>query len=95
MACGLPVVGSTAASVPEVVGEAGLLADPSDSRAWIDARAAVLLSADRAAELRAAGQRRAAHFSWQRTAALTLDVYQAAAAARPPKVIACGAVSGL
>lgn len=80
MACGLPVVASTAASVPEVAGDAALLADPRAPRAWIEALAAVLLSTERADALAAAGLRRAATFSWRRTAASTLDVYQAAIA---------------
>ena len=37
MACGTPVVASTAASIPEVVGDAGVLVDPHDVRAWYEA----------------------------------------------------------
>jgi hypothetical protein len=39
MACGAPVVGSSASSIPEVVGDAGLLVDPTD----VDAIAAGLI----------------------------------------------------
>ena len=42
MACGAPVIASSAASIPEVVGDAGLLIDPHDVRGWYEALAAVL-----------------------------------------------------
>lgn len=83
MACGVPVVASTAASIPEVVGDAGLLADPHDVRAWHDAVTAVLTSAHRRSGLRDAGVARAAMFSWRETARRTLEVYWSALQDRP------------
>ena len=80
MACGLPVVASTAGAVPEVVGSAGLLVDPHHPTAWAEALAAVLTSPARALALREAGLRRAAAFSWKRTAEMTLAVYEEVAA---------------
>ncbi len=75
MASGCPVVVSDAASLPEVVGEAGLLIDPRDDAALADALAA-LLSDDRLyADLRARGLAHAAAFSWERTARETLAAY--------------------
>lgn len=82
MAAGTPVVASTAASIPEVVGEAGLLVDPSDVRAWYDALAAVLESPSRRAQMREAGVARAATFTWRRTARATCDVYRELAGGR-------------
>lgn len=82
MAAGTPVVASNAASIPEVVGDAGLLVDPTDVRAWYDALAEVLTSPDRAATMREAGRARAATFNWQKTAAGTLAVYRRVAATR-------------
>lgn len=76
MACGTPVVASNAASIPEVVGNAGLLVEPSDVRGWVSAIASVLDSSQRAGELSAAGRRRAAAFTWARTARETLRVYE-------------------
>jgi len=76
MACGAPVVASNAASLPEVVGDAGLLVDPRDVRAWRDALSAVLTSPERAASMRQAGLARAATFTWNRTAMETLAVYR-------------------
>jgi glycosyltransferase involved in cell wall biosynthesis len=78
MACGAPVVASSAASIPEVVGDAGVLVSPHDVRAWYEALAAVLQSPARAAQMRAAGVARAAGFTWRRTAGQTVGVYRAA-----------------
>lgn len=78
MACGTPVVASTAASLPEVVGGAGILVDPSDVRGWVDAIAAVIESPGRANHLSDAGRQRAATFTWTRTAVKTAEVYERA-----------------
>jgi glycosyltransferase involved in cell wall biosynthesis len=81
MACGTPVIATNAASIPEVTGDAAILLDPDDDRAWASAIESVL-SADTAMRLRAAGIRRAAMFSWRRTAEATLAVYARALPAR-------------
>lgn len=82
MQCGTPVVGSRAASIPEVVGTAGLLVDPDDRRGWVEAIRAILTGAARAAEMGDAGLARAAGFTWAATAAATTDVYRRAIAGR-------------
>ena len=76
MATGTPVVASTAASIPEVVGQAGILVEPTDVRAWYEAFVAVLDSPSRAAQMREAGVARAATFTWRRTATATREVYR-------------------
>ena len=76
LACGTPVVAADASSLPEVVGEAGLLVDPQDVGAWAAALGRVLADPELAARLRAAGPRRAAAFTWDRTARATWAVYQ-------------------
>lgn len=76
MASGTPVVGSDASSIPEIVGDAGFLVDPADSRAMAGAILSLLLEPDTAAGLRERGVARARAFSWQQTAAGTLDVYR-------------------
>ena len=81
MACGTPVIASRAASIPEVLGDAGLLLDPHDVRAWTDAIVNVLDDDGRRAEMRSKGLARASAFSWARTARLTLDVYRRASGA--------------
>lgn len=81
MSCGLPVVCSKASSLPEVVGEAALLVDPTSEGDLAQAMARVLTDLALRAELTERGLRRAAGFSWRRAAEQTLDVYRAVAAA--------------
>jgi glycosyltransferase involved in cell wall biosynthesis/ubiquinone/menaquinone biosynthesis C-methylase UbiE len=76
MACGAPVITSNTSALPEVVGDAALLIDPKDCKALYQAMQRVL--ADDALRLRMRQQSlaRAALFSWERTAAETLAVYE-------------------
>jgi glycosyltransferase involved in cell wall biosynthesis len=76
MACGTPVIASHATSIPEVVGDAGVLLDPTDTNAWTMAILEVVNDEHVRARLRAAGLRRAAEFTWERTARLTLEAYR-------------------
>lgn len=73
MAAGLPVVASDRTSLPEVVGEAGLVVPADDPGAWADALWSVL-DASRTNELREAGVAWAAGFSWDHSARLVADV---------------------
>lgn len=82
MSCGTAVVASNAGSVPEVVGPAGLLADPHDVDGWATAMARLWDDEALRQDLRTRGLERAAQFSWQRAAQETLAVYQDAVAAR-------------
>lgn len=77
MACGVPVVCSNASSLPEVVGEAGLLVAPTDIAAWTRALERALTDAELRADLRAKGLHRAQQFSWEAAARRTLAVYEA------------------
>ncbi len=79
MACGTPVVTSRTSSIPDVTGDAAILIDPTDTDAIAGALHAVLTSPERRVAMRAAGLARAATFSWERTAAATLDVIRRAA----------------
>lgn len=65
MAAGAPVVAADRAALPATVGDAGILVDPTDPGAVADA----VLRALGDDELRAAGLRRAAQFTWERTVA--------------------------
>jgi glycosyltransferase involved in cell wall biosynthesis len=76
MACGAPVICSNVSSLPEVLGEGGLLVEPRDASAWTEAMARVLGDARLCAELRARGLQQAQKFSWERTARETLAVYE-------------------
>lgn len=75
MACGTPVIVSNASSLPEVVGDAGLLLPPTDAQAWVEALRRVLNDSALRAELRAHGLHRAQQFTWEKAARETLKVY--------------------
>jgi glycosyltransferase involved in cell wall biosynthesis len=76
MACGCPVVTSNTSSLPEVVGDAGLMVDPHRPEELADAMGKILGDSALRAELREKGLRRAAEFSWRRCAEETLAVYR-------------------
>jgi glycosyltransferase involved in cell wall biosynthesis len=76
MAAGTPVIAARAASIPEVLGDAGLLLDPLDARAWAEAIVSVMNDERMRERMRAAGRARAATFTWERTARETLAVYR-------------------
>jgi glycosyltransferase involved in cell wall biosynthesis len=75
MASGLPVVCSRAGSLPEVVGEAALTAEPEDVAGLADHASALLGTPALASSLRRLGIERAAAFTWARTASGILEVY--------------------
>jgi len=76
MACGAPVVTSSVSSMPEVAGDAALLADPRSSSAIAEALRRFALNPVLRDEYSALGLRRASEFSWRKAAAQTLDVYR-------------------
>jgi glycosyltransferase involved in cell wall biosynthesis len=76
MACGTPVIAARTSSIPEVVGDAGVLLDPDDEAGWIDAIERVLEDSPHRDRLRDQGLSRAREFSWQRTAEETARVYR-------------------
>jgi glycosyltransferase involved in cell wall biosynthesis len=75
MASGTPVLASHAASMPEVLGGAGMLLDPRDVSAWRDAIIRIVNDETLRHDLRTRGLARAATYTWQRTARLTLNAY--------------------
>jgi glycosyltransferase involved in cell wall biosynthesis len=80
MACGTPVVASDTTSIPEIVGDAGLLCPPGDVDAFAAALRRVRDEDGLAAELTWRGLARAAEFTWERTAReLAAAVEEAAA----------------
>jgi glycosyltransferase involved in cell wall biosynthesis len=76
MASGTPVLASRAASIPEVLGDAGMLLDPESLSQWADAMVKIIKDPVLPARLRIDGLARAALFTWERTARITLDVYR-------------------
>jgi len=78
MARGVPVACSNASCLPEVVGDAALLFDPSDEAAIAASITRLLSDRDEAGRLRAAGVQRVRRYTWERTAQLTLESYERA-----------------
>jgi glycosyltransferase involved in cell wall biosynthesis len=78
MQCGAPVIAGNRASLPEVVGDAGVLVDPFDEKEIADALRRMIENSAQRTELRAKGLQRARGFSWETTARLTLQAYQRA-----------------
>lgn len=76
LACGVPVLASNAGSLPEVVGDAGILLDPHDVDGWAKALESVLLDEVGERKLREAGPKQAANFSWERAARETWQLYR-------------------
>jgi glycosyltransferase involved in cell wall biosynthesis len=76
MSCGTPVVVSDRASLPEVVGEAGLLVDPDQPEDIATALKRVLTDESLRVKLSEMGLAQAAHFGWKRVAGETLAVYR-------------------
>lgn len=79
MAAGAAVVSSTAASLPELGGDAVLYADPDDTRAFADAMARIMTDETLRGALQERGRRRAATFQWSATADTMLAMYREAA----------------
>jgi glycosyltransferase involved in cell wall biosynthesis len=82
MACGTPVVASNVSAVPEVVGDAAIQVSPLDVEALADAMERLLRDERLRDELRERGLKRAAGFSWEKTARQTAGVYEWAAGVR-------------
>lgn len=77
MSCGTPVITSNVSSIPEIVGDAGILIDPYDSSNLVNALGNLLENDSLKAELIEKGFSRAKLFSWEKTAKNTLSVYKA------------------
>jgi glycosyltransferase involved in cell wall biosynthesis len=80
LACGVPVVGSNASSVPEIVGVAGMLVDPDDARSMAGSLIAVVTEHELHKKLSDAAVEQAARFSWEKCAQETLQAYHDALA---------------
>ena len=84
MACGRAVVCANTSSMPEVADGAGLLFDPYRTSEITRAMADVLLDSELRARMERLGVQRATHFSWQKTAQMTLAIYHEVAEQRRP-----------
>jgi len=76
MASGCPVIASNVASLPEIVGDGGLLVDPHNLNEIVKAIREVLIDGQLKKELVLKGLKRAKLFSWKKTAKETVEVYK-------------------
>jgi len=76
MACGTPVVGSDKTSVPEIIGDAGLIVDPNNIENLSKTIYKVLTNKGLRNSLIKRGYERVRNFSWEKTAQKTLEVFQ-------------------
>lgn len=76
MACGAPVISSNAASLPEVVGDAGMLCAPNDTECFARAMVEVATNESLRNKLRAQGLQRAKMFSWERAVNELVQCYE-------------------
>ena len=77
MSCGTPVVASNRSSLPEVVGDAGILFDPCSTEELSDILLRLLGDSSERERLIERGFRRSRQFSWDKTAEQTIDIYRA------------------
>jgi glycosyltransferase involved in cell wall biosynthesis len=80
MACGVPVIASNVSSIPEVVGDSGLLIDPSDAQALALKMVQLLEDEVLRSQLADRALARSQLFSWAKCTDQTVDVYKAAVA---------------
>jgi len=76
MACGCPVISSKVSSIPEIVGDSGLLVDPLNVEELSCAIYRVIYNSDLKKELKDKGLKQAKKFNWYKTAIQTLNVYK-------------------
>ncbi len=76
MAAGSPVIASNASCLPEVLGDAAILIEPTDNRGFAEALEAVLTRDELRGRLVTAGRARAHAFTWERCAESTVEVYR-------------------
>ena len=84
MACGVPVVYGNRSSLPEVVGDAGLAAEPDDVDEISRCFAALIQDPELRSELSRNAVKRAAGFSWDTTVRKTVEIYRSLLAGEQP-----------
>ena len=80
MCSGCPVVTTNSSSLPEVVGDAGIMVDPYDTGGWVKAMRRVLSDSTVRDDMVRKGLERAKQFSWDKAARETFEVYRKVAA---------------
>ena len=75
MACGVPVITSNTSSLPEVIGDAGIMVDPNDVNSLCESMYILLKDRELWNRMRNMGFERSKLFSWDKTAKKILEVY--------------------
>ena len=75
MACGIPVITSNTSSLPEVIGDAGIMVDPTDINSLCESMYILLKDKELWNRMRNMGLERSKLFSWDKTAEKILKVY--------------------
>ncbi len=79
MACGVPLISTSGGALPEVVGDAGIIVPPADSKALADAITRLLNSPEERKKYAQAGLDRVSSvFSWKKAAREVAEVYREA-----------------
>ncbi len=76
MACGVPVIASNSSSIPEVVGDTGILLNSNDTQGFADAMQSLIEDPQRRAILSQKALERSKQFTWEKCALSTLEVYK-------------------
>lgn len=76
MSCGAPVITSDISSIPEVVGNGGILIDPFDMKSIMYSLEALLNDESIRKELSDKALKRASQFSWKKTSEQTIEIYK-------------------
>jgi len=76
MACGCPVIALESSSIPEIIGDAGYLIDTQNPQIFINTIKNVIHNKDINDSMVSKGLKQSSHFTWERTAQKTIDVYK-------------------
>ena len=75
MACGVPVLASDISSMPEVVGDAGVLLPAEDTSAWSEAMLNLIEGMSQRTKMVGAGFLRVRQFTWSKSALELMSIY--------------------
>ncbi|OQA52450.1 MAG: Mannosylfructose-phosphate synthase [candidate division WS2 bacterium ADurb.Bin280] len=76
MACGVPVISSDTSSMPEVIGDAGILISPRKKSAWIEAITKLNRDSSLYREMQKKNIEQVSKFDWKQTARKTIEIYE-------------------
>jgi glycosyltransferase involved in cell wall biosynthesis len=78
MASGCPVIGSSRTSIPEIIGDQGILVDPFDYKTMANWMIDLVQSQGLRTQIAQMGLSRSKRFSWEKSASETMEVYREA-----------------